>query len=77
MRGEHGHGVPIASVFAMTGDFEAEVIRSRNDQDLVPAKLRARDTPEATVLAAAAAHARPAMSPDGVDQCRVRRPPLD
>lgn len=54
MRGEHGHGVPIASVFAMTDDFEAEVIRSRNDQDLVPAKLRARDTPESTALAAAA-----------------------
>ncbi len=54
MRGELGHGTPIASVFAMTDDFEAEVIRSRNDQSLVPAKLRARDTPEATALAAAA-----------------------
>jgi hypothetical protein len=54
MRGEQGNGVPIASVFAMTDDFEAQVIRSRNDQDLVPAKLRARDTPEATALAAAA-----------------------
>jgi len=54
MRGEHGHGVPIASVFAMTDDFEAEVIRKRNDQDLVPTKLRAKDTPEATGLAAAA-----------------------
>ncbi|BCB86569.1 BREX system ATP-binding domain-containing protein [Phytohabitans suffuscus] len=54
MRGEHGNGVPIASVFAMTDDFEAEVIRSRNDQDLVPTKLRAKDTPEATALAAAA-----------------------
>jgi hypothetical protein len=54
MRGEQGNGVPIASGFAMTDDFEAEVIRSRNDQDLVPAKLRAKDTPEATALAAAA-----------------------
>lgn len=54
MRGEHGPGVPIASVFAMTDDFEAEVIRSRNDQDVVPARLRAKDTPEATALAAAA-----------------------
>jgi len=53
MRGEHGHGAPIASVFAMTDDFEAEVIRNRNDQELVPAKLRAKDTPEATALAAA------------------------
>lgn len=54
MRGEHGHAGPVASVFAMTDDFEAEVIRSRNDQELVPAKLRAKDTPEATALAAAA-----------------------
>jgi hypothetical protein len=54
MRGGHGNGVPIASVFAMTDDFEAEVIRSRNDQDLVPAKLRAKDTPEATALASTA-----------------------
>jgi len=54
MRGEHGHGVPIASVFAMTDDFEAEVIRNRNDQELLPAKVRAKGTPEATALAAAA-----------------------
>jgi hypothetical protein len=54
MRGEHGHGVPIASVFAMTDDFEAEVIRNRNDQELLPAKLRAKGTPEAAALAAAA-----------------------
>jgi hypothetical protein len=54
MRGEHGRGVPIAAVFAMTDDFEAEVIRSRNDQDVVSTKLRAKDTPEATALAAAA-----------------------
>jgi hypothetical protein len=54
MRGEHGHTGPIASVFAMTDDFEAEVIRTRNDQELVPAKLRAKDTPEAAALATAA-----------------------
>ena len=54
MRGEQGSGVPVASVFAMTDDFEAEVIRSRNDQDVVPAKLSAKGTPEATALAAAA-----------------------
>jgi hypothetical protein len=53
IRGEHGRGVPLGSVFAMTDDFEAEVIRSRNDQDQVPAKLRAKDTPDATALAAA------------------------
>ncbi len=54
MRGEHGHGVPVASVFAMTDDFEAEVIRNRNDQELLPAKVRAKDTPEASALATAA-----------------------
>lgn len=54
MRGEHGRGVPIAAVFAMTDDFEAAVITGRNDRELVPAKLRAKDTPEATALATAA-----------------------
>jgi hypothetical protein len=54
MRGEHGPGVPIASVFAMTDDFEAEVIRNRNDQELLPARMRAKGTPEADALAAAA-----------------------
>lgn len=54
MRGEHGPGVPIAAVFAMTDDFEAEVIRNRNDQELLPAKLRAKGTPEASAAAVAA-----------------------
>jgi hypothetical protein len=54
MRGEHGHGVPVAAVFAMTDDFEAEVIRNRNDQELLPAKVRVKGTPEANALAAAA-----------------------
>lgn len=54
MRGEHGQAVPIAAVFAMTDDFEAEVIRNRNDLELLPAKLRAKGTPEATALASAA-----------------------
>lgn len=54
MRGEHGRGAPIAAVFAMTDDFEAEVIRNRNDQGLLPDKLRAKGTPEAAALAAAA-----------------------
>jgi RimJ/RimL family protein N-acetyltransferase len=56
MRGEHGgRGVPIAAVLAMTDDFEAAVITGRNDRELVPEKLRAKQTPEATALAAAAA----------------------
>ena len=55
MRGEHGgRGVPIAAVFAMTDDFEAAVITGRNDREVVPSRLRAKDTPEAAALAAAA-----------------------
>jgi len=54
MRGEHGGAIPVAAVFAMTDDFEAAVITGRNDRELVPAKLRAKDTPEATALASAA-----------------------
>lgn len=56
MRGEHGGpGVPIAAVLAMTDDFEAAVITGRNDRDLVPERLRAKQTPEAAALAAEAA----------------------
>jgi P-loop Domain of unknown function (DUF2791) len=54
IRGEHGRGTPIAAVFAMTDDFEAAVIAGRNDRDQVPAKLRAKGTPEADTLADAA-----------------------
>jgi len=55
IRGDHGGpGTPIAAVFAMTDDFEAAVITGRNDRDLVPSKLRAKETPEANELAAAA-----------------------
>lgn len=54
VRGEHGAAIPVAAVFAMTDDFEAAVITGRNDRELVPAKLRAKGTPEATALAAAA-----------------------
>jgi hypothetical protein len=55
VRGEHGGaGTSIAAVFAMTDDFEAAVITGRNDRELVPAKLRLKDTPEADALAKAA-----------------------
>ena len=55
MRGEHGSpGTPLASVFAMTDDFEAAVLTDRNDRELVPAKVRGKETPEAGALAAAA-----------------------
>jgi hypothetical protein len=55
VRGEHdAPGVPIAAVLAMTDDFEAAVITDRDDRTQVPAKLRAKDSPEAGELAAAA-----------------------
>ena len=55
VRGDHGRpGVPIAAVLAMTDDYEAAVITGRNDRELVPAKLRAKETPEAAALAAEA-----------------------
>lgn len=55
MRGDHGgREIPIAAVFAMTDDFEAAVITGRNDRELVPAKLRAKGTPEADALATGA-----------------------
>jgi hypothetical protein len=40
----------------MTDDFEAAVITGRNDRELVPERLRAKQTPEATALAAEAVH---------------------
>lgn len=52
IRGQHA--VPIAAVFAMTEDFEAAVITGKGDREQVPAKLRAKDTPEAGELASAA-----------------------
>lgn len=55
IHGEHdAPGVPIAAVLAMTEDFEAAVISERNDREQVPAKLRAKDSPEAGELATAA-----------------------
>jgi len=55
IRGDHGgRGIPIVAVCAMTDDFEAAVITGRNDRELVPAKLRTKETPEADALATAA-----------------------
>jgi hypothetical protein len=55
MRGEHdAPGVPIAAVLAMTDDYEAAVITDRDDREQVPAKLRAKDSPEADELAGVA-----------------------
>jgi hypothetical protein len=54
MRGESGRGVPIATVLAMTDDYEAAVITGRNDRHVVPEKLRAKGTAESAELATAA-----------------------
>ena len=44
-------GVPLAAVAAITDDFEAAVLSAKGDLDLVPAKLRSRQTPEFDLLA--------------------------
>lgn len=54
MRGEQGRGTPLASVLAMTDDFEAAVITGRDDRHVVPERLRAKGTADASDLAAAA-----------------------
>jgi hypothetical protein len=56
VRGEHGGaGASLASVLAMTDDFEAAVITGRKDGEVLPEKLHSRQTPEADALATAAA----------------------
>jgi len=56
VRGEHGGpGASLAAVLAMTDDFEAAVITGRRDGELLPEKLRAKQTPEGDTLASAAA----------------------
>ena len=47
-------GLPLIAVVAMTDDFEAAVLSGKNDRELVPAKLRARQTHEYDETAALA-----------------------
>lgn len=47
-------GAPLVAVLAMTDDFEAAVLAGKNDRELVPAKLRAKQTPEWDEIAARA-----------------------
>jgi hypothetical protein len=47
-------GLPLAAVLAMTDDFEAAVLSGKDDRQLVPAKLRSRQTLEYDELAALA-----------------------
>lgn len=55
LRGEHGDpGLPLLAVLAMTDDFEAAVLSGKNDRELVPAKLRSRQSPEHDRLAGGA-----------------------
>ncbi len=55
VRGEHDDpGLPLLAVMAMTDDFEAAVLSGKDDRELVPAKLRSRQTLEYDELAALA-----------------------
>lgn len=47
-------GSPIVPVLAMTSDFAAAVLTQKNDRELVPAKMRAKQRPEWDELAGAA-----------------------
>lgn len=49
--GQDDPGVPLAAIAAITDDFEAAVLSAKGDFDVVPAKLRARQTPEFDALA--------------------------
>ncbi len=54
-RGAHDDpGLPLVAVLAMTDDFEAAVLSGKNDRELVPAKLRSRQTLELDELAGSA-----------------------
>jgi hypothetical protein len=39
-------GLPLVTVFAMTDDFEAAVLTGKDDRTQIPAKLRAKQSPE-------------------------------
>ena len=41
-----GQGLPLVAVLAMTDDFEEAVLTGKNDRDDMPAKLRAKQSPE-------------------------------
>lgn len=45
---------PVVPVLAMTDDFDAAVLTEKNDRELVPARLRAKQTPEWDAVATAA-----------------------
>jgi hypothetical protein len=43
---EGGPGLPLITVFAMTDDFEAAVLTGKDDRTQIPARLRAKQSPE-------------------------------
>ena len=43
---EHGPGSPLVTVLAMTDDFDAAVLTAKDDRTQIPARLRARQSPE-------------------------------
>lgn len=42
---------PLGCLLAMTSDFEGAVLETRNDQEMVPARLRSRNTPDSDAMA--------------------------
>lgn len=52
--GEAEQGTPLAAVLAMTDDFEAAVVSGKNDRNQIPERLRAKQAPEWTEIAALA-----------------------
>jgi hypothetical protein len=42
----HGPGLPLVAVLAMTDDFDAAVLTGKDDRTQIPARLRAKQSPE-------------------------------
>ncbi len=68
-------GVPMGAVLATVDDFETQVLVGRNDNELIPKRLRSRGTLEFELLAAQAeagmrilAHEQLALQPPGRDE---------
>jgi hypothetical protein len=51
---EDDPAAPLATVLAMTDDFDAAVLTDKNDRELIPAKLRAKQTTDWDVIASRA-----------------------
>lgn len=72
IRGSHEDaGVPLGAVLAITADFEAAVIETKNDKEMVPARLRARQSAEYDLLAG---QAEAGMRIIGKELVRIKQP---